>query len=146
SGSAGSPVVDHGIVYVNDNRSITALDAGTGNKLWQTGLGPNLNGSIALAKGHIYGATQDFLIWNVNATTGSLLKTTDEGYGFSAAPAVANGVLYAASFNVVGAFDAKSGKPLWSGQIDRLPNVSPVVSNGRVYVADGTLSAFALPD
>jgi outer membrane protein assembly factor BamB len=50
-------------------------------------------------------------------------------------PTVANGVVYVGSGNgPIVAFDAGSGKKLFSSKIGEQVNASPTVAGGRVYV------------
>ena len=61
--------------------------------------------------------------------------------------AVANGVVYLGSpnFNVY-AFDAISGRMLWTAVTDSPVQSEPVVANGVLYVtASGSVYAFGLP-
>jgi len=144
----GSPLVDGNQVYVNSSGLIQSLNAKTGAQVWESGLGANENGSLALAKGVLYGATEDHLIWRYKADFGQIGKLSDGHHAFNAAPTIANGVLYAVSMSdqLVAAYNATSGKFLWSGPLDARPWVSPVVSNGRLYVAAGSLTAYAPQD
>ena len=66
----------------------------------------------------------------------------------TSSPAVANGVVYIASFDEkVYALDATNGAKLWSYALDSQVLTSPVVANGVVYVGsgNGTGYAFSLP-
>jgi outer membrane protein assembly factor BamB len=54
----------------------------------------------------------------------------------------ANGVLYACVNSSVAAYDATNGTRLWGGG---LCNVRPIVVNGMVFAANGTLRAYGLP-
>lgn len=144
----GSPLVDGNQVTINSSGLIKSLNAKTGVQVWESGIGSNEDGSLAAANGTIYGATEDHIIWRYGAAFGKLGKLTDGHHDFVAAPTIANGVLYTVSKGdqIVAAYNATSGKFLWSAPLDVQPWVSPVVSNGRLYVAAGSLIAYAPQD
>ena len=72
----------------------------------------------------------------------------------STSPVVSNGVVFAATSGVLNAFDARTGRRLWTsalssagGGIGGIHWESPIVVNGYVYISDesGHLTAYALP-
>jgi len=72
----------------------------------------------------------------------------------STSPVVSNGVVFAATSGVINAFDARTGRRLWTstlpsagGGIGGIHWESPIVVNGYVYISDesGHLTAYALP-
>ena len=106
---------------------IIAVNANTGDIAWQTTLGTN--DALPEAKRNVGGAG-------------------------SAGPIVtAGGLVFvgAAQDNRLRAFDSKSGKELWAGQLDRQANAVPMTyltKNGKQYVAvtaTDTLVVFSLP-
>jgi len=106
---------------------IIAVDANTGNIAWQTTLGTN----DALPEG----------------------KRSVGGAGSAGPIATAGGLVFvgAAQDNRLRAFDSKTGKELWAGQLDRQANAVPITYQGKAgkqYVAvtaTDTLVVFALP-
>ncbi len=88
TGGSSSPAVANGVVYVDG----LALDAGTGELLWQS----NWGGTPAIANGVLYADGLAF-----DAKSGELLKQ----YGGGGMPAIANGVLYFPSGTYLYAFD-----------------------------------------
>ena len=106
---------------------IIAVNANTGDVAWQTTLGTNE--TLPAGKRNVGGAG-------------------------SAGPIVtAGGLVFvgAAQDNRLRAFDSRSGKELWSGQLERQANAVPMTyqaKNGKQYVAvtaSDTLVVFALP-
>ncbi|HEY7338035.1 MAG TPA: PQQ-binding-like beta-propeller repeat protein [Bryobacteraceae bacterium] len=106
---------------------IVAVNANTGDIAWQTTLGTN----DALPPG----------------------KRNVGGAGSAGPMVTAGGLVFvgAAQDNRLRAFDSKSGKELWSGQLERQANAVPMTyqaKNGKQYVAvtaSDTLVVFALP-
>jgi len=141
-----SPVLWNGMLYVwFDNGNLYALDSRTGNVLWSV---PNMpNSPVALAGGVIYVGTQTFKVEALDARTGHLLWKTPVADLVDATPAVAGGVVYAATTNIgaykVYALDASTGEILWTHNIGAV-EASPAVADGVLYVGslDGWLHAY----
>jgi len=142
----GSPVAANGRVYGNSDHRIGVFDAWTGAMIWWNGVGPNQDGSIAVAHGHIYAGTEDRVIWNYDKT--GALKASDAQDYLCAAPTIANGVMYSGAYDGhINAYDAQSAKLLWSGAVVGRVTAPPVVANGMLYaVANGSVYAFGLKD
>ena len=106
---------------------IIAVNANTGDFAWQTTLGTN----EALPEG----------------------KRNTGGAGSAGPMVTAGGLVFvgAATDARLRAFDSKTGKELWAGQLDRMANAVPITyqgKNGKQYVAvtaTDTLVVFALP-
>jgi quinoprotein glucose dehydrogenase len=103
------------------------VNANTGDIAWQTTLGTN----PSLPEG----------------------KRNVGGSGSAGPMVTAGGLVFigAASDNRFRAFDSKTGKELWAGQLDRQGNAVPMTyqgKNGKQYVAvtaSDTVVVFALP-
>lgn len=148
SGNAvGSPGVSDGKVYMPTDGSLSAFDAASGQTLWSDGVGPG-SASLALAKGSVFMATIDHLVWNFDAATGAIVRATLATTSMEATPAVAHGVLYVGDDGgTLSAYHAKSGKLLWSTSTGLAAILAaPTVANGRLYVVttEGNLQAYAL--
>jgi outer membrane protein assembly factor BamB len=145
-----SPAVVGGVVYVGaDDGSVVALDAATGAPVWsRTFKGRVFRTSPAVANGEVYiGGDKgtNGTLFALEGTTGATDWSFASGSGVTD-PAVANGVLYDAfaSSNVVYAFDASSGFPVWNTNVATAP-LAPIVANGEVYVEGGSnIWAFGL--
>lgn len=136
-----SPAISYGMAVVNTSDAIAGIDAVTGVRIWELNIGSY--GSIALAKGHVHIA-QDTSLWNLRAADGSVITSSEDDVYINAAPAVANGVLYAGTQSkTVNAYDAQNGKLLWSAPVASAVYASPTVAGGKVYFAAGPLYAFA---
>lgn len=130
-----SPAVANGVVYVGDDDGLYAFDAHSGAVLWRYSTG-GLYTTPAVANGLVYlGYNHQFDA--VNATTGTLVWKNTEIFDTRSSPVVANGVVYLggsdlqAQINLF-VLDASTGTTL-GHVLGMLPDVSPVVVNGRVY-------------
>jgi len=140
-----SPAVTDGKVFFNTTGDVRAYDAANGASEWVAALGPNPSGSIAVTNSRVYALDTAGVIWNYDGNTG--FPTFAQGQiGQAASPTIANGVLYAGSYNSVNTYDVKSGALLWSAPLAASAQTSPVVANGMVYIVAGSLYAFALKD
>jgi outer membrane protein assembly factor BamB len=134
----GAPVVGGGVVYVNADNHIYALDAGTGATIW-TSL--SLNGPIhppTLSSGFLYTEPPwegcDISAWD--AETGDLVWSrsfcSDEGGSITEAVAVEDGRVLATS-DALRALDVETGSVLWTNR--DVGGTSPSVANGVAYLA-----------
>jgi glucose dehydrogenase len=127
NGTAGAFAVGGLPCYKPPWSRILAVNANTGDIAWQTTLGTNQS----LPEG----------------------KRNVGGSGSAGPMVTAGGLVFigAATDNRFRAFDAKTGKELWAGQLDRQGNAVPMTyqaKNGKQYVAvtaSDTVVVFSLP-
>jgi alcohol dehydrogenase (cytochrome c) len=135
-----SPLVHNGIIYLpNVDNIVQALDARTGDLIWETrvrpggsqGGGTGAMRNLAIYQDKILVATTDAHLVALNARTGetvwdSIIADTSKGYGNSSGPVVINGKIlqglggcdrYKTKDSDQGcfitAFDPSNGKVLW---------------------------------
>ena len=131
-----APIVVDGVMFLTTSfNHVYAIDAATGEEYWhyKHRLGPivtvccgNNNRGVAIAGGTLYMGTIDAKLVALDAKTGSVqwmadIGDPDRGYSDTMAPAVVNGKVLIGTnggeYGVRGflkAFDAKSGKLLWT--------------------------------
>ncbi len=151
-----SPVVAKGVVYDGScDGNVYALDATTGAVVWIYSTGAADSYAPAVANGVVYvgdssyngvvyaGAGND--VYAVDANTGVQLWSYPTG-DWVGGPAVANGVVYASSYdNNVYALNASTGALLGNYNTSNWRVVDPVVVDGTLYVgANGAIYAFGL--
>jgi polyvinyl alcohol dehydrogenase (cytochrome) len=131
-GVTGTPVVGHGVVYFGDwTGTVWALRLSTGAALWSTKVGADVIGSPALAGGALYVGAGSTL-YRLDAADGRVVwrvTTNPNPYSqINASPIVVGNrvILGTAQFEEVvgkppetfrgsiGAWDARSGRPLWN--------------------------------
>jgi outer membrane protein assembly factor BamB len=161
-----SPTVAGGVVYVGDQFSgVYAFDAdgcgqATCEPLWVGETGGYVINSPAVSGGVLYAGGSDETLYAFDAsgcgasTCSPLWTGPVSGPIYASSPAVANGVVYVASFDAapnsyLNAFDAAGCggsvcAPLWKGTGGHYLNSSPAVAYGSVYIGsgDGTLLAY----
>jgi outer membrane protein assembly factor BamB len=131
---ASTPVIINGVIYSQDLESnVSAIDLESGDVIWETKLespshGPN---GLAVAEGHVYGATNAGA-FALDQKTGKELWSTQLGGPVDMAPGVNEGKVYvstvpentsseyeAGAVGTLWAMDGKTGKKLW--QFDTVP-------------------------
>lgn len=150
-GPTQSPTVVDGVVYAADHlRSLWAIDAQTGRKIWvaHAPLG-GYGFGLAVADRTVYVGGSDLdgtsPIYAYNASTGALMWRTETGGAVDPTPAVANGMVYASSGDqLFYALVAGTGRVRWTADIGGLETSSPAVGNGVVYLGstNGNVYAF----
>ncbi|MFU7527957.1 PQQ-binding-like beta-propeller repeat protein [Qipengyuania sp. ASV99] len=164
SAFGGGVSYDNGRVYAtNGAGEAKALDAMTGEILWQVLPAGPLRGSPTIAFGQVYVMTQDNQILALNAVDGALLwnesgSTTQSGVFGVAAPAAGNGTVIAGySSGELSAYRYENGRTLWADALART-NISttvssltdidadPIIDSGRVYALGqgGRMAAYEL--
>jgi outer membrane protein assembly factor BamB len=139
------------VVYIaSENGKLYALDAGTGNEVWNFQL--NTAGgrtaqfsSPAFAGGIIYVGSTDQNIYAVNASTGKEVwhyKTQSTPGFFYSSPVVADGTVFLPGYeNRLYALDAASGVLRWSRDFPREFESSPAYFKNKLFITckDGVL-------
>jgi alcohol dehydrogenase (cytochrome c) len=129
-----TPIVHNGIMFLaNPGNIVQALDARTGELIWENRVGPDLsNGlggirSLALYQDKVYLATTDVRLVALDARTGKLAWETRiadpaKGYGNTSGPLIVQGKViqgmggcdrYKETGCFISAYDAQTGKQLW---------------------------------
>ncbi len=151
SGTASSPTVINGVVYVTTafSGTLSAFNAQTGAQLWSVALGNNLISNPSMANGIAYVGVSGFQSGELeafNAQTGALLWTALNGIGpIEDAPAIINGTLYIGSADDhIYALNPQTGAQIWAAPTSDWVIEPPAVANGVVYAStySGKLEAF----
>lgn len=140
-----APIVHDGVVYVGAFFKINALDASTGQELWEVTVPSPLDHSIALAGDLLYVGLTDHRIIALDRHTQQFRWTVKTGGPIASSPVVADGIVYVGSGdNVLNALDAATGDVLWREDIVGEVRAAPAVSEGLVYATDnlGNLYVF----
>jgi alcohol dehydrogenase (cytochrome c) len=135
-GEQAQPILYNGVMYVTNARATVAIDVATGKQIWKHTLDwpadtPRVvccgvsNKGAAILNGKIFRTTLDAHVIALDAKTGKELwksKAAEwkDGYSFTLAPLIANGVLITgasgAEFGIRGfidGWDPDTGKQLW---------------------------------
>ena len=151
------PVTADGKVFAMDARArVTALDAQTGNELWQVSVLPNeedegeVGGGIAFDSGRLFVATGAAEVVALEAASGKVLWRTPIPAPVHSAPTIADGKVFVVSVeNELNAINAEDGKKLWfhTGLAESagfLGGASPAVDRNVVVVPHTSGELFAL--
>lgn len=149
--AGGGVATDGARVYVASGfGTVAALDAASGNKIWEKKTGEPARGAPTVAEGKVFFVTQANVIYALNASDGAEawnFKGVPEAAGLlsSANPAVSGGrVVVPFSSGELVALDIKTGQPAWSDALARASRsyavtglsdiaASPVIEDGVVY-------------
>jgi len=128
-----APLVHNGVLYLNNpGNLLQALDAKTGELIWENRYGSNANAAamrgIAIFGDKLFAATSDAHVMAFDARTGKTVWDTTIGdrskgnYGTSSGPIVAKGKViqglggcqtYREEKCFISAYDASTGKEVW---------------------------------
>jgi outer membrane protein assembly factor BamB len=143
-----SPAIANGTLYVgSDDDKVYALGtsgANAGYLLWSYTTGSQVYASPTVYNNHIYVGSNDDKLYALNARDGSLYFSFPTN-GLVRPAVAANGVVYFTSQDNLAYAITAYGSLLASGSIGAGYFGSPVVSDGRLFVAtaSGNLWAFA---
>ncbi|HEY8475127.1 MAG TPA: carboxypeptidase regulatory-like domain-containing protein [Natronosporangium sp.] len=138
----GAPAVADGVVYAGGglDGGIHALDAATGELQWEVPTPDRFTvySAPVVRDGVVYvttGPTSDRsdTVFALDAVTGEQLWATDIGSNVFFGPAVADGIVAAASEQQLVALDAATGEVRWTLPRDELFVASPSIADGTVY-------------
>jgi outer membrane protein assembly factor BamB len=145
-----SPAVADGVVYLgSDDGNVYAFDALNGALKWIYDTGAPVTSSPTVWQGRVYIGLQDpsSSLLALDEMTGDKLWSAPTGYPFVlSSPTVANGVVYVGTDRPY-AFDALTGKQLWSTAGSNQINATPAVADGVMYIGafNNRLYAYSLP-
>ncbi len=143
----GGALAEGGRVYAATNRGeLFSLAADSGFVQWRRRIADEVWSTPLLVEGLVVIAGMDGSVSAYDADGNRRWRERPAGRGIAAALTLADGRLYAASFDQrVYALDPATGKTVWrSATADNWLWTPPVVSGGLVYAGslDGTLYAF----
>lgn len=141
------PAVAAGVLYVADDAdAVHAVDAENGDVLWRFDAGNEIDTKPLFAAGNVYFGSKDGTLYAVDADTGrEAWKHRFDGPEWNPAvadnagyPIVADGVVYYENTVYVCAFDADTGRPLWTYEPGLEGGVMLLdVRDGQVLFRDG---------
>jgi outer membrane protein assembly factor BamB len=166
-GAVRSPAAANGYVYVGSaDGNAYCLRASDGIKVWNYTTEYNSNGPAhgyywgnavsdpAVAGGFVYVGSSDFMVYCLDAASGSKIWNFTTKAEVYSAPAVAAGLVFAGSYDGNAyCLNASDGSQVWSYQAGVFSPVdaagsasSPVIADGFVYVVgNGVLYALGTP-
>ena len=136
-GIYAAPVVNKGVVYFGAwDGNVYALDAVTGNCLWDFETAAPIIGGLVLANGRLFAPSTDGNLYALDPATGSEEGRAHAGDVWSR-PALADGVLYVADVDgKLRAFDTETLEETWDEPFSVSAGLltDPVLLNGTIVV------------
>ncbi len=136
-GIYAAPVVNEGFVYFGAwDGNVYALDAATGNCLWDFETDAPIIGGLVLANGRLFTASTDGNLYALDPVTGDEIDHVHAGDVWSR-PAFADGVLYVADVDgELRAFNAETLDEVWNEPFSVSAGflTDPVLLNGTIVV------------
>ncbi|AUD03673.1 outer membrane protein assembly factor BamB family protein [Spirosoma pollinicola] len=139
------------IVYcASSNSKVYALDANTGEKVWEFYTGQPINASPFFVDGVLYVVNQAGKVFALDANTGTqkwaFSTGVADGYGNRySSPIVAEGLLYVGSTDKkMYALDADTGLKKWEYATGGEIKSSPLLYDGKVFFGSYDYSFYAL--
>ncbi|NLA30456.1 MAG: PQQ-like beta-propeller repeat protein, partial [Methanomicrobiales archaeon] len=149
-----TPVVSDGKVYVTTAEGLHALDASTGDEIWNASLGGTFSTPVVAGETIIAGSSDGLHAYD--GGTGNPLWNFSSA-SIDVSPVVAGSLVYAATNEKTGtlyAVDVGTGEEVWSYTLDT-PDAgthaaffasSPAVSNGVLYIGAENNRFYAFRD
>jgi outer membrane protein assembly factor BamB len=142
-----APSVDSGRVYVGSyDKHVYALDAGTGRLLWKRDTLGAVVSTPAVAGDLVVVGNRCYDLLGLRADTGEVAWKRYVWFSWvESSAAVRDGVAYVGSSDaaIVGAFDARTGKPRWQADVFGWAWGQPALTEAHVYL--GTSSQAGYP-
>ena len=133
------PIAVDDVIYVGGQFKIIALDAASGQILWEQRTSGPVHSSLAVAGDTLYFGLLDHRFIAQDRNSGEPLWEFRAQDTINASPAVASGLVYVASYNgFLNALDAATGRLIW--QYETLGQISRQISlqDGILFVNDDT--------
>jgi outer membrane protein assembly factor BamB len=136
----GGTAVAQDMVYVSaadtkESWKLYALDAATGNEIWQFEAGDKIWSTPVVSGGMVYFGSFDHKLYALDSGSGNESWQFEAEGAIAATPLVFNGTVYIGSFDRhIYAVDAASGNLKWQFMGENWFWATPVVYEGVVYV------------
>jgi len=135
---AGLVVQDSTLYFVSTDR-VYAMNAETGEKLWDVSVGSRVWATPLLAHGHLYVSTLEHKLFALDVSnSGETVWTFDEAQGsMVGSPVTSDDTVYVGSFdNRLYALDAQTGQPRWNYDTHNWVWDGLLVVDDTIYVGD----------
>lgn len=131
-----SPAIVNGVVYIgSDDGELFALNAYTGDLIWNRTLGYLSTSSPAVVDGVVYVSVWEGTNYALNASNGEVIWSNNRRYSGSS-PAVVDNVFYISESGNVTAMNATNGEYIWRYYIGTNGGNTPIVADGSVFISD----------
>ena len=138
-----APTVADGVIYVGAHFKVLALDAETGNTVWELETNGPLHYSAAVAGTNLFVGMLDHRLLALDRKTGNIIWEFRSQGPITTSPLVANGIAYfGSSDEFIYALDASNGNVIWKEEIQDKVRSSVAVYGGiRRYTMESSSPA-----
>lgn len=138
AGVTSSATVDDEAVYYGDYAGgFRALDAATGDVLWETSFELQFGSSASVAGEVLYVGNYDGTLYALDGSDGDVLWRHDTGSRITkSSPLVSDGKVLVGSHDALHAVDAEDGEPLWRYDLASRVLSSPAVTEAGVFLSE----------
>lgn len=133
----GHPIEDDGVIFVPSlDKSVHALDAETGEEIWQADVGGSVSDKPVINSDLVYVGSFDKQVHALDKATGASRWTAPARAAVWGAPAYADGSVFFVDLNGNAfAVGAETGELRWEENLSDFVIAATVVHDGVVYVA-----------
>ncbi len=142
-----------GVLYLTSSLGrVTAVDAASGNIMWNLDLGSWVSAAPAVRAGVVYVGATDHVLYALDAGSGALLWYYTSQGEILAQPVVDGDMVFFTADNDsiydlvhrLYALDARSGTPMWTYDTESWTPAAPAVGNDAVYLGGYRREVYAL--
>ena len=132
-----APVIKDDVIYVGGHFKAMALDAETGEIIWEIDTPGQMNQSFAVAGEYVYMGLSDHRLLALDRRTGEIRWEFSAKFPITSSPVVADGMVYfGSSDSLIYSLDAATGKLIWKHKLKGILRASATISEGRLFAAD----------
>ena len=131
------PTVADGVIYIGGNFKVLALDAKTGDSIWDLDTTGPIHNSIAVARVHLYVGLLDHRLLALDRRTGEVQWEFRAQGPVATSPVVSDGIVYFGAYDrYIYALDASNGDVVWKKEIAGNVRSSVAINDGQLFAAD----------
>ena len=132
-----APTAVDGAIYLGGHFKAMALEAETGEIIWEIDTPGQMNDSFAVAGDYVYMGLSDHRFLALDRMTGEIRWEFTAEFPITSSPVVADGMVYfGSSDGFVYSLDAATGEKIWKHKLKGNLRASPTVSEGRLIASD----------
>ncbi len=139
-----SPAVVDDKVFIGLENGVHALNAKTGQKIWNYTVEVGLY-ALSVADGMVFIGATDHKVYALNETTGDQIWNYTTGWRVNSSPAVAEGIVFIGSDDGnVYALNETTGTIIWNYTTGRGVSSSPAIDYGMLFIGSFDYNVYAL--
>ena len=133
----GAPIVVDGIIYAGGDFEAIALEAETGEIIWEVPTPGRMNHSFAVSDSYLYMGLSDHRLLALDRRTGDTQWEFFAEFPITSSPIVAGGMVFFGSSDLfVYSVDAATGDLIWKHRLNGNLRSSPAINEGYLYATD----------